>query len=197
MSRREFFRKVAGLVRPEDVQKVAWAYWLAKEVHRTQKRDDGERYFEHCRRVALLVMDYGRRDACSVIIALLHDALEDSFITPAVIRKLFGDDVEEALRVLSKTEISFYEDNGFICKTKKDLNRYFSEIENNPWINVGVVKCVDRLDNLQNLSAWSRARKLRYVVETRKYLMPIALKVSKQGKLYYDLKRTVDSVLSK
>lgn len=196
MSRTEFFRKIADILKPEDVQQVAWAYWLAKEVHRTQKRDDGERYFEHCRRVSLLAIEYGCNRADSIIIALLHDALEDSFITPAVIRKLFGAEVEGALRALSKTETSFYEHDGSIRKTKKDLEGYFLEIKNNPKINVRVIKCADRLDNLQNLSAWSRARRLRYVVETRKYLMPIALSVSKRGKLYCDLKSAIDGVLN-
>ncbi len=53
MNRETFFDTIHTLVDPSELIMVSHAYWLAKQVHREQTRDSGERYFEHCRRVAL------------------------------------------------------------------------------------------------------------------------------------------------
>ncbi len=197
MSRQEFFRRVAGLVSPEDMPRVAWAYWLAKEAHRTQKRDGGERYFEHCRRVALLTMDHGCYDADSIIIAFLHDVLEDSFIPLVVVRQLFGARVEEALCALSKIETTFYEYDGSVRKIKKDITKYFEDIKTNPNASVPVIKCCDRLDNLRTFGIWPVERKVKYVIETRKYLLPLASEaIGENYPIYKDLKNEVGRLVS-
>lgn len=199
MSRQDFFQVITRGVGAEGVLKVAWAYWLAKEIHRPQKRDNGERYFEHCRRVALGVIEYGCYDADSIIIGLLHDAFEDSFVPPAVIEKLFGFTVEDAVHVLSKTETAFSEHDGSIRRSKKALDVYFKEIDDHPRIVVPVAKCVDRLDNLRcltdSMKGWPRERVERYIAETHRYVLPIALsRVGHGSKLHTDLVRTIELV---
>ncbi|QQG46585.1 MAG: bifunctional (p)ppGpp synthetase/guanosine-3',5'-bis(diphosphate) 3'-pyrophosphohydrolase [Candidatus Niyogibacteria bacterium] len=199
MSRTEFFRRVVRQLNgdPEDVLRVAHAYWLAKEVHRTQKRDGGERYFEHCRRVALLTMDHGCYDADSVIIALLHDALEDSFIPLVVVRQLFGAGVEEAICALSKTETTFYEYDGSVRKIKKDPAKYFEDIKIHPNVVVPVIKCCDRLDNLRTFGIWPVERKVKYVIETREYLLPLASEaIGGNHPICKDLKNEVERLAS-
>jgi len=62
MNRKAFFEKVADIVKNDKahnyLQKIQRAYWLAKLAHKGQTRDEGERYFEHCRKVALLFIEH-------------------------------------------------------------------------------------------------------------------------------------------
>lgn len=62
---------------------VMMAYGYAKMGHGykvEQKRDSGERYFEHPRRVAYILMEeFGIYDPDMIITALLHDLVEDTF----------------------------------------------------------------------------------------------------------------------
>jgi (p)ppGpp synthase/HD superfamily hydrolase len=54
------------------------AYNTAKDAFRDGVREGGERYFEHLRAVALILMVYLRvRDANVIAAALLHDIVED------------------------------------------------------------------------------------------------------------------------
>ena len=138
-----------------------------------------------------MAIDYGCHDADSVIVSLLHDSLEDSFIPLILIRKMFGAEVEDALCAISKTEIHFFEYNGSVHKSKKDLGLYFKGIMNYPKTDLKVIKCADRLDNLRSMNngKWPPVRRLKYINETVEHLLPIAFSVEGHGgKVYRDLR---------
>ena len=82
MNRARFEQLLNLKMRPIDVKLVMKAYQDAKYAHgyENQKRDNGERYFEHPRRVALIVMrELEIYDPDMIIAALLHDTVEDTF----------------------------------------------------------------------------------------------------------------------
>lgn len=168
MNREQFFAKLNPA---HDTKLIAKAYWFAKEVHRSQKRDDGERYFEHCRRIACILIE---RHASTeeIIIALLHDCVEDGFIPKDLIKDLFGWYVAECVDILSKIEIVESE-NGKIEKKKKNLDEYYRAIANGQR-TIGHVKSADRLDNVRTMGSWERARQQKYIAETECYVLPIA-----------------------
>ncbi len=98
---------------PSDMLKTKLAYMLAKYGHRGQERRevgvDGRkvRYFEHTRRVALILMDtpvLGDLFTPEAIqIALLHDILEDTEdISAEMLEMMFGREV--VLGVLAMTK---------------------------------------------------------------------------------------------
>lgn len=77
MNRDEFFRKLKP--RPtKEIKKIRIAYWLSESVHRGQKRDNGERYFEHPLRVALSLTEHGHHETNTLVSALLHDVIEET-----------------------------------------------------------------------------------------------------------------------
>jgi (p)ppGpp synthase/HD superfamily hydrolase len=80
-----FFARLEPRLAPSELVKVRAAYYLAKYGHRAQvrKETDGQgnllRYFEHVRRVAIILMDEADcYDPDLICTALLHDALEDT-----------------------------------------------------------------------------------------------------------------------
>lgn len=175
MNRQEFFEKlhIAGI---GCTPKISYAYWLAKETHRKQTRDQGERYFEHCRRVACFLLEYGKTDEEEIILALLHDCVEDGFIPDGLIQEMFGRGIAQALAILSKIDPVYDRTNGSVVeKKKKVLAKYFLEIQKAP-PSVRLVKLADRLDNIRSMNVWPSARQEKYLLETRTYILPIAHK---------------------
>lgn len=80
MNRSRFFTAIRGALLTEEITPIFHAYWLAKRVHHNQLRDEGGRYFEHCRRVAKILLDNPPTSVTEVITALLHDCIEDGFL---------------------------------------------------------------------------------------------------------------------
>lgn len=173
MNRVGFFERLAHLS-ADDLERVQTAYWFSKNVHRTQSRDTGERYFEHPRRAALILLDVGLHDAETLETALLHDALEDTFAPPKVYVQLFGPEVFKNILLLSKSVPSFDPLTGeMIGRAKKDAEVYWQGIATGN-ICVRRVKCADRIDNLRSCADWPPERKDKYRAETVSRILPFA-----------------------
>ena len=194
MNRQQFFDQFKGVFNKEEILKISWAYHLAKKEHQKQKRDSGERYFEHCRRVALQVFCYpqlsGAPSVKEIIVSLLHDCVEDQFPPPRLIQTLFGEEIASGVDTLSKVTPVFDEATGkIIKKEKKDLKEYYQKIANSDiWIRR--IKLCDRLDNLRSMDIWPKARQEKYIKETWEFIMPMALQTDRQ--LYEWLKKLLD-----
>lgn len=155
-----FFKRLEPHLAPSDLVRVRGAYYMAKHGHRAQVRQEldnnGEplRYFEHCRRVALIAMDeFSCYDPDIICTALLHDTLEDTQdIDAAIIEQFFGKDVARRVRVLSKIPKEGYLERLLAADS---LTRF--------------VKLCDRLDNLRSLPDDEKFR-TKTIKETKEYL---------------------------
>lgn len=110
-NRQTFFERLEPFFPPSILLDVQLAYTLAKFGHRAQFRKDekdagGEplRYFEHVRRVSLILIDEAQIvNREMVLAALLHDGVEDTRdLTPEMIEHCFGSDVVSLVKTLSK-----------------------------------------------------------------------------------------------
>ncbi|MDP3770655.1 MAG: HD domain-containing protein [Candidatus Sungbacteria bacterium] len=174
MNRTEFFDAVRHALLTEHIIPISHAYWLTKHVHRNQVRDEGGRYFEHCRRVANILFDHPPTSASEIIVALLHDCEEDGFLPEGLLDTLFNSNVARAVDLLSKVRVTFDGRTGRVIKEKKSLDWYFDAIARAENM-VRRVKCADRIHNLSTMhGAWPPERKAKYIAETRMYLIPIA-----------------------
>lgn len=158
-NRESFFKRIAPVLSAGDLRQVELAYLLAKKCHDWQTRQeldrDGRpvRYFEHLRRVALVLIDeVGSADATLIVAALLHDSLEDTRdLTPELIEHCFGSDVLRIVKQISKVP-----KGGYIER----LQKYGC------WQAL-LVKACDRLDNLRSLTAGSIEFQKKQTAETR------------------------------
>jgi guanosine-3',5'-bis(diphosphate) 3'-pyrophosphohydrolase len=168
-NRERFFARLVHLSRA-DLMRVQLAYTLAKFSHRAQVRkeldDEGRplRYFEHPRRVALVLMDELKiTDPILIIAALLHDGIEDTRdLTPEMIEFHFGHEVARIVALLSKVPKEGYHER---------LLNY------GDWA-VYLIKACDRLDNLRSLEGSSPEFRAKQVKETRQLYYPLFNKMT-------------------
>ena len=197
MSRHEFFQSLSRYCRIEELRRIQKAYWFSKNVHRPQQRDSGERYFEHPLRVAKTIISLGYREVDTIITALLHDVVEDTYTPDHVIIDLFGPSVWQNITLLSKSRpVLDPVTLEFIGKVKADPDKYFTAImEANKAVRL--VKVADRVDNTTDLVKFDEERKKRYIDETVKHIIPIAeitdpalvhmLKLNMEGVPHYEM----------
>jgi (p)ppGpp synthase/HD superfamily hydrolase len=137
-----FHNRLTAHLSPSQQLDVKLAYCLAKFGHRAQLRKElvegkPTRYFEHVRRVAIILMDEMKiMDHNMIIAALLHDSIEDTKdLTPELLEHCFGPEVVSLVRILSKVPKEGYYDRLDNCNNWKAL----------------AIKACDRLDNLRSL----------------------------------------------
>lgn len=152
-SRSTFELRITAFFTPDEFQAIMTAYALSKYGHLEQRRDDGTRYFDHPRAVALIILDELKlmyRDM--LVLALLHDIREDAYLlSPWVIEKIYGKSVMVGINLLTKTEGVDY------------IPRL---LEYGTW-QVLAVKCCDRLHNLRTLHNCTDEKQHKQIAETR------------------------------
>lgn len=178
-----FFARLDPWMAPSDLLKVRLAYLLSKNGHRHQFRKEldaeGEpvRYFEHPRRVAIFLIDVlGVRDPDSIIVALLHDALEDTRITQEMLEFCFGKGVTQSIKLLSKLH-------------PKDL--YYERLSTFGNIRDWGVKCSDRADNLSHMENCTPEFIAKQLKETKEKVLPILRLIPLDNPMYAKLSNTL------
>lgn len=170
-TRDTFFKRLEGNFTPEEIERIGNAYRLAKDIHRRQVRDTGERYFEHVRRVALIILDEIEFYDCDTICAaLLHDSVEDGWTSSlGMIASSFGNPVAMMVGALNKYEVEV--DGMTLSKRKKP--DYHERIKG-AIAKVRIVKLADRIDNLRTLSGCQPEKQARIRLETVSIYLPMA-----------------------
>jgi len=138
-----FRESVKGNFSADVRNEIFEALEIASQVHTGQVRDDGTPYLLHPLRIALyLISDLELRDIDAIIIALLHDSIEDSpEAEKIIISKSWGHRVIDDLNLLSRPKIK--------GKTKEEINKevYYPRLIQASLI-CKLVKLADKLDNL-------------------------------------------------
>ena len=185
-NRASFLKRLEGLSQ-ETINIIDFAYDLGKEAHRPQRRDTGERYFEHLRAVALILIDECHiKDPNLIIAALLHDSVEDSAIfgnatqayskwkevTRFRLGKIFNSEVAEIVIVLTKPKV-----DGQEIQTKEAAHHLYIEHLSLAPAKIILAKMADRLHNLRSLPGTKPEKQRRIVTETKAIYFPLFQKV--------------------
>lgn len=181
MNRSRFFEQIPAM--PQAMrQLIIWAYAIAKVWHKDQLRDDGVRYFEHLRGVANILIHYGYIEPEYIVLAILHDILEDTYMPVLLLEQIFGHEIAREVLTVSKSYCLEDPRNGFMTRLpKREKEEYFFGIEH-AGRRAALAKCADRIHNLSDLidpptdSRWTPQKRLSYVAETREWILPLALK---------------------
>ena len=79
----------------------AWDFSI--KAHGDQARASGEVYFVHCQSVASSLVEW-KMDLPTICAGLLHDTLEDTPVTEAIMRAEFGDEITRLVVGVTKLE---------------------------------------------------------------------------------------------
>lgn len=164
-TRASFFARLEPLFPRSVLNDIKLAYTLSKYGHRAQIRKEKDeqgcpiRYFEHVRRVTLILIDeVGIIRPEMIIGGLVHDCPEDTKdIDHEMVEHCFGPEVATIVKFLSKTPSEGYVARFHLCTDWRPL----------------VLKSCDRLDNMRSLSSGTLAFRQKQVTETREKYFPL------------------------
>ena len=145
------------------------AYAFATKAHEGQMRKSGEPFVHHPIEVALILAEL-HMDTATLKAALLHDTVEDSDVTLAEVRELFGDEVAEL--VDGVTKLGKIEFESLSEAQSNNLRKMLIAMAKD--IRVILIKLADRLHNMRTLSALPEERRLDKARETMEIYAPLA-----------------------
>ncbi|MEG1527672.1 MAG: bifunctional (p)ppGpp synthetase/guanosine-3',5'-bis(diphosphate) 3'-pyrophosphohydrolase [Clostridia bacterium] len=154
---------------PKDEQTIIEALKFASAAHEGQLRASGSPYISHPIQVADILIDLGL-DSATICAALLHDTLEDTEVTDAMLREKFGDTIGDLVQGLTKlAKIHF---DTIEQEQAENIRKMFFAMAKD--IRVLIIKLADRLHNMRSLSYLSKDRQLAMARETIELYAPLA-----------------------
>ena len=187
-----------------DISMIEKAYKVASEAHEGQKRKSGEPYIIHPLCVAIILADL-ELDKETIVAGLLHDAVEDTWMTCDEITREFGPEVALLVDGVTKIgQLSYSKDK--VELQAESLRKMFLAMAKD--IRVILIKLADRLHNMRTLQYMTPEKQKEKARETMDIYAPIAqrLGISKikvelddlalrylKPDVYEDLERSLDS----
>lgn len=154
---------------PNDYPIIKEAFDLAFDAHSGQLRASGRPYITHPAVVCDILIDLGMDVSC-LCAALLHDTVEDTYVTDESLRKKFGDEVADLVKGVTKLEAI-----NFASKEEEqaeNIRKMFFAMAKD--IRVLIIKLADRLHNMRSLEYLSEQRQTAFAKETLDIYAPLA-----------------------
>lgn len=150
-----------------DFEKIKDAFLLAEESHRGQYRRSGDDYILHPVEVTKILIDL-KMDTDTIVAGILHDIVEDTFITLADIKYNFGDNVAELVDGVTKLRNL---PNG-TKNQYENLRKMILAMSKN--LSVVIIKLADRLHNMRTLRYMKPEKQISISQETLDIYTPLA-----------------------
>ncbi|MCF0132772.1 MAG: bifunctional (p)ppGpp synthetase/guanosine-3',5'-bis(diphosphate) 3'-pyrophosphohydrolase [Blautia sp.] len=153
-----------------DISLIEKAYNAASEAHKEQKRKSGEPYIIHPLCVAIILADL-ELDKETIVAGLLHDAVEDTWMTIEEVETEFGKEVALLVDGVTKLgQLSYSKDK--IEVQAENLRKMFLAMAKD--IRVILIKLADRLHNMRTLQYMRAEKQMEKARETMDIYAPIA-----------------------
>ncbi len=153
----------------EEIENILKAYYYAKDLHDGQYRQSGEEYITHPLNVAYILADM-KADKDTVCAGLLHDTIEDTYITKEDIAHEFNQDIAnlvDGVTKLAKMNFSSKESQNY-ANTRKIITSITSDVR------IIIIKLADRLHNMRTLEYKSEFKQKENSMETMDIFVPLA-----------------------
>ncbi|SPT69193.1 bifunctional GTP diphosphokinase/guanosine-3',5'-bis pyrophosphate 3'-pyrophosphohydrolase [Anaerobiospirillum thomasii] len=144
-------------------------FLIADRAHDGQKRASGEPYIIHPIAVASIIARM-HLDVESVIAALLHDVVEDTFITEADVEKEFGSTVRQIVYGVTKLDKLRFHD--YREAQAENFRKMILAMTKD--IRVILIKLADRTHNMRTIGNLRPDKRKRIAKETLEVFAPIA-----------------------
>ena len=165
----DILEKISSGYGEKDIALLQKAYVFSARAHKGQVRRSGEPYLSHPLEVTSLLADMSL-DSTTLVAGLLHDVLEDTEVTAAELKEVFGKDV--AALVEGVTKISRFQDSSPETRRAETIRKIILAMTDD--LRVIFIKLADRLHNLQTLKFLSEDKQKQIASETLEIYAPIA-----------------------
>ena len=170
---RELIKSVAKYHPSADLSMIEKAYKVASEAHKDQKRKSGEPYIIHPLCVAVILADL-ELDKETIVAGLLHDAVEDTWMTYEEVAKEFGEEVALLVDGVTKLgQLNYSKDK--VEVQAENLRKMFLAMAKD--IRVILIKLADRLHNMRTLQYMRPEKQQEKARETMDIYAPIAMRL--------------------
>ena len=164
-----FLSKLNHYYHPREVSQIEDAFNLANRAHEGQFRASGRPYITHPVIVADILIDMGL-DVATICAALLHDTVEDTYLTDSDLRTKFGDEIADLVAGVTKLDkIQFHNKEE---EQAENMRKMFFAMAKD--VRVMLIKLADRLHNMRSLMYLSPEKQQVIAKETLDIFAPIA-----------------------
>lgn len=162
-------RELNNYLDSKQVATIEEAFLLAKNAHEGQQRYTGEPYITHPVAVALILAEM-RMDPQTIMAAIMHDVIEDTYVEKKDIVKQFGKEVADIVDGVTKlTQIEFETRAQAQAENFRKMVMAMAKD-----IRVILVKLADRLHNMRTLGILPPEKRRRIALETLEIFAPIS-----------------------
>ena len=154
---------------PDEVEIIKKAYNYADELHKGQMRQSGDPYISHPLNVAYILAEM-HADKDTICAGILHDTLEDTYITKEDISHDFNQNIAnlvDGVTKLSKMNFSSKQDQNY-ANTRKIITGITEDVR------IIIIKLADRLHNMRTLQFKSEFKQKENALETMEIFVPLA-----------------------
>jgi guanosine-3',5'-bis(diphosphate) 3'-pyrophosphohydrolase len=153
------------------------AYVYAMRAHGKQFRASGDPYFSHPLEVAAILTEL-KLDVPTIVTALLHDTVEDTYVTLDDVRENFGEEIGGLVDGVTKlSQLELFSER---TKQAENFRKLMLAMSND--IRVLLVKLADRLHNMRTLRFIEKPEKReRIAQETLDIYAPLAGRIGMQN----------------
>ncbi|HEX3674835.1 MAG TPA: bifunctional (p)ppGpp synthetase/guanosine-3',5'-bis(diphosphate) 3'-pyrophosphohydrolase [Rhizomicrobium sp.] len=153
------------------------AYVYAMTAHGKQFRASGDPYFTHPLEVAAILTEL-KLDVPTIATALLHDTVEDTYVTIEDVKKNFGEEIANLVDGVTKlSQLELFSER---TKQAENFRKLMLAMSND--IRVLLVKLADRLHNMRTLHHIDKPEKRRRIAqETVDIYAPLAGRIGMQN----------------
>jgi len=181
--KKEILRRYRGLLRaavhsksPKDRKAIRKAFDISLEAHKDMRRKSGEPYIYHPISVARVVAEELGLDTTAIVCALLHDTVEDTYLTLDDVEQLFGTREREIVDGLTKMSGVF--DPGTSAQAENFRKMLLTLSDD---VRVILIKLADRLDNMRTLDHMRPDKQQKIASETLFMYAPLAHRLGLYG----------------
>lgn len=179
---------------PEEEREMRLAFTLAFRAHAGQRRKSGEPYILHPIEVARICADELGLAPRSIKAALMHDVVEDTEVTLAQIRLLFGQKVSSIVDGLTKfsgiANANNVQGDKMSSPQAENFKKILLTIAKD--VRVVLIKMADRLHNMRTLGSMPHHKQLKIASETSYIYAPLAHRLG-----FYSIKTEMEDLVMK
>ena len=155
-----------------DKKLIRRAFEVAVDAHKDVRRKSGEPYIYHPIAVAQIVAEEIGLGTTSIVCGLLHDTVEDTYVTLEDVERMFGKKVRQIIDGLTKISgIIDPNDPNYSIQGENFKKMMLTLSED---ARVILVKLADRLHNMRTMESMPRHKQIKIAYETFFVYAPLA-----------------------